>query len=306
MNFFQRLFSGKPRIKKTDIPLRFDLISRVGQGSMSKVWRARDTLTGRMVAVKVLDREKTLRLEARFKGLMRPPEGAIATVLQHPNIVRTLEYGITRDNEQFLVMEFVEGVSLSFLVDMQNDRMKQNRLKYMIQMGEALQYFHQQKFIHRDLCPRNVIVSDEDDTVKLIDFGLAVPNTPPFQAPGNRTGTATYMAPELIKRQRTDQRIDIFSYSVSCYEMYTKRFPWESAYSIEAVMQHIRRPPENIRDHAPDIDEQVAATIMRGLALMPDDRWQTIDEMLRPLREVQRRLEGKTSTRPARDKAPPE
>lgn len=291
MNFFQRLFQGKPKVKKTDLTQRFELVCRVGQGSMSKVWRARDSMSGRTVALKILDKEKTARLEARFKGTPKPSEGTVAGMLKHPYIVKTLEFGVTTHNEQFLVMEFVEGVSLSFLVDMQNERMKKNRLRYIIQIGEALHYFHQQRFIHRDLCPRNVIVSDEDDSIRLIDFGLAVPNTPEFQAPGNRTGTAQYMAPELIRRQRTDQRIDIFSFSVSCYEMYTKRFPWEASYSIEAVMQHIRRPPDDIRDHAPDIDDQVADTIMRGLALMPDDRWQTVDQMLQPLRDANRRLE---------------
>lgn len=292
MNFFRRLFHPQPKIQKTDLTQRFDLICRVGQGSMSKVWRAKDSVSGRTVALKVLDREKTARLDARFKGLKRPSEGEVAVRLRHRNIVQTLEFGYTRDSEQFLVMEFIEGVSLSFLVEMQNERMQHNRLRYCIEIGEALQYFHQQNFIHRDLCPRNVIVTDEDDTIKLIDFGLAVPNTPPFQAPGNRTGTAQYMAPELIKRQRTDQRIDIFSFSVSCYEMYSKRFPWESAYSIEAVMQHIRRPPDDIRQHAPGIDSQVADVIMRGLAMHPDDRWQTVDQMLQPLREARRRLEG--------------
>ena len=74
-----------------------------------------------------------------------------------------------------------------------------------------------------------------------------MPNTPEFQAPGNRTGTANYMAPELIKRQRTDQRIDIFSYAMTCYEMWAKRLPWDAAETLEAVMQHINMPPVDIR-----------------------------------------------------------
>jgi eukaryotic-like serine/threonine-protein kinase len=295
MKFLKQLFARKSKIPRTDVTRRFDLIGRVGQGSMSKVWRARDTMTGRMVALKVLDLEKTRRLEARFTGLNKPTEGEVAVGLDHPHIVRTFEHGLTRQGEQFLVMEFIEGVGLSFLVDMQNELMRNNRLRLMIELGEAVQYFHQQNWIHRDICPRNVLV-DQDNGIKLIDFGLVVPNTPPFRKPGNRTGTANYMAPELIKRLRTDQRIDIFSFSITCYEMFTKRYPWEAGMTLDMAIQHINKPPTDIRDLVPDIDEQVAETIMRGLERDPNDRWPSMGRMLAPLREAQSRLEPSTAT----------
>ena len=199
--------------------------------------------------------------------------------------MQTFEFGITTNNEQYLVMEFVEGVSLSYLVDVQNDVMKRNRLRMIVELGEAIEYFHKQNWIHRDICPRNVIL-DQEYAIKLIDFGLVVPNIPEFQAPGNRTGTANYMAPELIKRQRTDQRIDVFSYAVTCYEMYAKRLPWEAAETLDAVLQHINSPPDDIRRHVPDIDPRVADAIMQGLALEPRDRWQTMTEMVNELREA--------------------
>src|ERR1041384_5941061 len=110
-NFLKNLFDKK-RVEKVDVSRRFELLARVGQGSMSKVWRARDNMTGRMLAVKVLDKMKTERFEARFVGLKKPTEGEIATTLQHPNIVHTIEHGITTDGEQYLVMDFVEGLSL--------------------------------------------------------------------------------------------------------------------------------------------------------------------------------------------------
>jgi eukaryotic-like serine/threonine-protein kinase len=187
-------------------------------------------------------------------------------------------------------MEFVEGLGLSYLVDAQNDVMQKHRLSLMIQLGEALRYFHDQKWIHRDLCPRNIMVTDADNQIKLIDFGLVVPNTPPFQAPGNRTGTANYMAPELIKRMRTDQRIDIFSFSTTCFEMFTRRHPWEAAETLEAVLQHINTPPIDIRELVPGIDEQIAAAIMKGLEVEPHNRWPSIEPMLYQLREAQERL----------------
>lgn len=293
MKFLKALFSKKPKVQKIDITKRFDLVGRVGQGSMSKVWKSVDSLSGRVVAVKVLDREKTSKFEARFPGLDKPSEGEIAVQLQHPNIVRTFEYGYTKDKEQFLVMEFIEGVGLSFLVDMQNETMQQHRLDLMIELADAIQYFHDKGWIHRDICPRNILV-DNENHIKLIDFGLVVPNTPDFRKPGNRTGTANYMAPELIKRQPTDHRIDIFSYAVTCYEMYTKRLPWKAAETLEAVMQHINRPPTDIRELVPDIDDEVADTIMKGLAARPDERWQKAEQMSKRFRAARERLGGQT------------
>ena len=287
---FSKLFNRKGvSHPKIDITKRFNLIGRVGQGSMSKVWRATDLQSGRSVAVKVLDKEKTAKYETRFQGLNKPSEGEVALSLHHPNIVKTYEFGWTLDDEMYLAMEFVEGVGLALLVDLQNEEMKRYRLRYMIQIGEALSHFHQQNWIHRDICPRNVMIAD-DKSARMIDFGLVVPNTPMFCRPGNRTGTASYMAPELIKRQTTDQRLDIFSYAVTCFEMYTRRFPWDAALTIDAVMQHINKPPIQLTELIPNIDQQIAAAIMKGLAADPDRRWQNVSEMVAEIREAEARM----------------
>lgn len=304
MNFLKRLFSKEPRIPRVNIKQRFELIGRVGQGSMSKVWRARDYTTGRVVSLKILDKLKTEELEARFVGLEKPKEGEIAVRFNHPHIVKTYEHGLTTDQEQFLVMEFIEGYSLSFLVEAQNEDMKTNCLRYMIQLGEAIQYFHDEGWIHRDICPRNIMVNN-DHELKLIDFGLVVPNTPPFLQPGNRTGTAAYMAPELIKRQKTSQKIDIFSYAVTCYEMLTRRLPWKAAETMEAVLQHINSPPEHIQNLLPDLDPRIADTIMKGLELYPQDRWQTINEMLEPLKQAFKDQQRSAPEKPSDSQQPP-
>lgn len=289
LKFFKSLFKPQKKRVRFDITKRFDLVGRVGQGSMSKVWRARDVMSGRQVAVKVLDKDKTERFEARFGGLKKPTEGEIALTLKHPNIVRTLETGWTIDDEQFLVMEFVEGSSLSFLVEMQNEVMKTHCLRFMIELGDALEHFHTQKWIHRDICPRNVLVT-EDHHIKLIDFGLVVPNEPDFRKPGNRTGTASYMAPELIKRQSTDERIDIFSYAVTCYEMCCKKLPWPEGKSLDAVIQHINNPPDDLRQYRPDLDDAIVDTIMKGLERDPRNRWSSVRQMTDRFREAAGRL----------------
>jgi eukaryotic-like serine/threonine-protein kinase len=291
---FLRSFFGRRRAteQKVDISQRFDLVSRLGTGSMSKVWRAVDKKSGHVVALKILDRAKTARYESRFTDRVKPTEGQVATELVHRHIVKTYEHGLTTNQEQFLTMELIEGIGLAYLVDVQNDAMKEHRLRIMIELGEALEYLHKEQWIHRDLCPRNVLM-DKEYCTKLIDFGLVVPNTKAFQEPGNRTGTANYMAPELIKRQRTDQRIDIFSYAVTCFEMYCKELPWPSitGASLEMMLKRINQKPRDIRELVPKIDDQIANAIMRGLEAEPQARWQTVSVMLAELRQAYHRLE---------------
>lgn len=302
MSLFDKKRTKQKPLERVDISKRFNLMGRVGQGSMSKVWKAEDIVSHKRVAVKVLDKEKTRRFESRFEGLNKPTEGEIALSLIHPNIVRTHDVGMTMEDEVYLVMDYVDGSGLSLLVDLQGDVMKRYRLRFMIQIGDALQYFHERGWIHRDLCPRNILVTD-DHQVKLIDFGLVVPNTPEFRKPGNRTGTANYMAPELIMRRETDQRLDVFSYAVTCFEMYTKRHPWQAAMTLDAVVQHINQEPLQITVAEPKIDSQIAEVIMKGLERNPDDRWQTVAEMVAQLREAEARLVDVSKKVLARSKA---
>src|SRR5688500_15946858 len=99
-----------------DVNKRFDLLGRTGQGSMSKVWRARDKQTGRTICLKILDKEKTAKFEARFPGLKKPSEGTICMLMRHKNIVQTFEHGLTKTRDPFLVMELIDGMGLNFLI----------------------------------------------------------------------------------------------------------------------------------------------------------------------------------------------
>src|SRR5204862_6605149 len=121
------LFGPSGGLPIVNIAKRVDLLGRTGQGSMSKVWRARDRDTGRTVCLKILDKEKTLKFEARFLGLKKPSEGEICMLLKHQNIVQTFEHGLTTDQEPFIVMELVDGVGLNFLIETKNKQHDGNR-----------------------------------------------------------------------------------------------------------------------------------------------------------------------------------
>jgi serine/threonine protein kinase len=268
--------SGKKeaRLPRIDVNKRFELIGRTGQGSMSKVWRVRDRLTGKTFCLKVLDKVKTAKFEARFPGLKRPSEGTILTSLKHPNIVTTYEHGLTMEGEQYVLMELIEGVGLNFMVETRSPNLEGNRISILTQVADALDYVHKKGFVHRDICPRNVMV-DREGVVKLIDFGLTVPSTPEFCKPGNRTGTPEYLAPEVIKRAPTDVRVDLFALGVTAYEMFTSHLPWDKAESMQTLLNHMNSPGRDPHDFRPDLDKRVAAVLTKSVAREPKERFQT-------------------------------
>jgi eukaryotic-like serine/threonine-protein kinase len=263
-----------PPLQKIDVKKRFDLVNRLGQGSMSKVWRARDKSMGRTVCLKLLDKEKTAKFENRFQGLNKPREGAIGHELRHNNIVQTFEHGITTDGEPYLIMELIDGMGLNYLIETKSPHLNGKRASVLAQIADALDFLHKRGYMHRDICPRNVMVTKEGQ-VKLIDFGLSIPSSPAFCRPGNRTGTPNYLAPELIRRVTTDQRVDLFALGVTAYEVYTGTLPWEKAQSLQTLLSHMNSTGKDPMEARPDLDQETAAFLRKAVARDPNERFQT-------------------------------
>lgn len=302
MGFFSSLFGKqtghsallkKKRREKlpiVDLAKRFELRGRTGQGSMSKVWHAYDNNLGRMVCLKLLDKVKTAKFEERFtnQGLDKPSEGTVCMTLRHPNCVATYEHGRTTDGEPYLVMEWIDGLGLNYLIETKSPQLNGNRVNYLKQLCEAVEYLHGQKYLHRDLCPRNVMVTKEGE-VKLIDFGLTIPYTPDYCRPGNRTGTADYLAPEIIKRQSTDHRVDIFALGVTAYEIFTNLLPWERALSSdETLRKHMNVPPRDPKDLRPDLDDDLCAVLRKAIAKEPSGRFADASAFKEALENLER------------------
>jgi serine/threonine protein kinase len=283
----KKLFARNPHsnLPRINVQKRFELVGRTGQGSMSKVWRARDRNIGRLVCLKVLDKEKTAKFAARFPGLKRPLEGAICTEMRHRNIVQTFEHGMTSNNEQYLIMELIEGVGLNFLIETKNAQLQGNRVSLLTQLAESIEHVHKTGYLHRDICPRNVMVTAEG-LVKLIDFGLAIPYKPEFCKPGNRTGTPDYLAPELIKRTTTDHRVDLFALGVTAFEVFSGSLPWEKSESLQTMLSHMNNPPHDPRDFRPELDERTAQVLLKSIQRNPADRFQSAAEFRDALRQL--------------------
>jgi serine/threonine-protein kinase len=272
--------------KRCDIRQRFEIIRESTAGTMSSFYQARERETGKMFGVKVLDPEKTAAFEARFKGLKKPSEGEIATSLVHPNIVKTFEHGLTTKGEPYLVMEYLDGPNFNVLINASDTPLEGLRLPLIRQVAEALKAVHAAGYIHRDICPRNVMVDPETGALKLIDFGLTLPAKPEFMQPGNRTGNPNYMAPELVRRMKTDQRIDVFAFGVTAYEICTAQLPWPRGIKGDVAMQHATHPPTDIFHYRPQLNQQLGRSIMRCLEKEPEKRCPSMDAFLKMIKDV--------------------
>lgn len=258
-----------------DVKQRFEMLGQNTQGSMSKVSPVRERSSGKMFILKLLDKEKTARFEERFAGLKKPSEGEIALALQHRNLVVTFEAGKTSDGLHFVLMEQIDGFGLNFLIETHPSKLDSHRVSLLLQMSEGLGQIHKQGFIHRDVCPRNMMVTKKG-ILKHIDFGLSVPLTPAFCKPGNRTGTADYLAPEVVKRQTTDQRVDLFALGVSAFELVTGKLPWDKANTQQNLMKTV--PGKHPRDYKPDLDDLTAEFLVKAIEREPLRRFQTTDD----------------------------
>lgn len=273
-NTLKKLFQRSEALPIIDVNKRFELLGRSGQGSMSKVYRARDRQLGRMVCLKLLDKEKTAKFEARFAGLQRPSEGIICMALRHKNVVKTFEHGITTEGEPCLVMEMIDGNGLNFWIETNSPQLKGKRIDILSQLADGIEYMHQQQYLHRDICPRNVMITSQN-LVKIIDFGLTIPYRPEFCKPGNRTGTPHYLAPELIKRQTTDHRVDLFALGVTAFEIFTGGLPWEGTNSEEILKKHMNVSGRDPRELRPNLDDATTRFLVKAIQRDPQQRFQT-------------------------------
>jgi serine/threonine-protein kinase len=277
--FFKSLLDGG----KVDIASRYEILREAVSGTMSNFHMARDRETDQIVGLKILDKAKTDALEARFKGIKKPTEGEIATSFKHPRIVETYSHGMTTNDEQFLVMEYLDGPGLNSLLIGRSKLLDGNRLALARQAAEALEAVHEAGYIHRDVCPRNFVCSKDATSLKLIDFGLTLPATKEFMQPGNRTGTPNYMSPEVVRRKQTDQRLDIFAFGVSMYELFAFDLPWQRGDTGQAAMSHGMSEPPPLRKHYPKINPILEAAIHKCMEAEPEKRFQSISQFLKAI-----------------------
>ena len=160
------------------------------------------------------------------------------------------------------------------------------RVKFIRELATAIASVHEHGFLHRDICPRNLLMTRDNEDIKLIDFGLTVPATAEFMQPGNRTGTPNYMAPELVRRLKTDHRLDVFSFGVTAYEICTYELPWQRGTDGLAAMSH-NKPPTDIQEYRPSINPRLAKAIHACIEPEASKRCDSMVRFIRAIRGIE-------------------
>ncbi len=278
---------------------RYELLDELGRGAMGVVYRARDPIIDRVVALKTIDFALTGAAAASFEQRFFQ-EARAAGRLNHPNIVTIYDAG-QADGVAYIAMEFLDGTSLRQLLDEPPPLGIARAVEVAGQVARGLAYAHEQGVIHRDIKPANIIVL-RNKRPKITDFGIARLSEADGRS-GERAGSPKYMAPEQIRADATiDGRADLFSLGAVLYEMVAGRAPFTGETVLEIMEQVLGAdPPQPSRVNS-RVPPELDALVMRMLAKRPADRFPSARSLFRELRRLEERLEERT-TREAADEA---
>ncbi len=268
---------------------KYELLEELGRGAFGIVYRARDPILNRMVALKTMTTSvaDNPNLLERFYR-----EAQSAGSLQHPNIVTIHDLG-DEGGTPFIAMELVDGQNLDQLIEKRSALPVSLKLVYSVQACRAFDYAHKRGIIHRDIKPGNVMVNKEG-TVKVVDFGIARVLEASKTQTGTLIGTFSYMAPELFHGERATERSDIWSFGVLLYELLAYKPPF-SGQSAAALMQSIcLQQPVPLRQVAPDCPEDLESVVHRTLQKSEAERFQTMEDLLLELDPIRKRLQAET------------
>ncbi len=283
------------RLIGTTLDSRYEIERKLGEGGMGVVFLARHSVIEKLVAVKVLKRE-VARDQSVVKRFVQ--EAKSASRIGHPNIVDVTDFGTTPDGMTYSVMEFVQGHTLHQLIAQDAPMPPSRVLPIVAQIAKALGAAHDKGIIHRDLKPDNVFVIDRDgrrDFVKIVDFGIAkVLDGPSGDGPrltraGAVFGTPEYMAPEQAAgRGDIDHRADIYSLGIILYELLIGRVPHKGDNMMRTLAMQMLDPLVPPRKAAPELEisAELESVVLKALAKKPDERYQSMHELVRGLEGV--------------------
>ncbi len=257
----------------------YKILEKLGEGGMGVVYKARDTMLDRDVALKFLPQELTKDPDARKRFVH---EAKAASALEHANICNIHEIGTTGDGRSFIVMACYDGVSLKEKISTGSLSIR-DALDVAIQAGRGLARAHEAGIVHRDVKPANIMVTSRGE-VKILDFGLAkLTGLTKLTKSGMTVGTVAYMSPEQTRGDEIDQRTDVWSLGVVLYEMLTGKLPFRSEYEQGMIYSILNEEPELPSEIRSDIPKGLDQIVAKALSKLPADRYQTMTEMLADL-----------------------
>lgn len=263
---------------------RYKILEKVGSGGMASVYKAQDILLDRIVAVKILHSKYASDHDfvVRFRQ-----EAQAAAKLSQPNIVNIYDVGYD-ENAHYIVMEYVRGETLKDYIEKHGHLPINTSIQISFDIGEALEHAHANGIVHCDIKPHNILVT-ETGRIKVADFGIAraINSSSSTKDEKSVLGSVHYFSPEQASGGKIDERTDIYSLGVVMYEMMTGVVPFEGDTAISVALQHVQNDiplPTKYNRRIPQLVERV---ILKAMAKNPDDRFQTISEMMSELRMAQ-------------------
>lgn len=277
---------------------RFELLKQIGTGGISTVYKAKDRVLKRVIAVKVLNPDKIkeehlVRLHREAKAICK---------LNHKNIIDVFDFVITTENVPILGMEYVDGKSLKELVDQSGPLDIMDSLSVFQQIANALSYSHNKKILHRDLKPANILVhtsEKEKFEVKIVDFGIAKIsdiNDDSITHSKIIVGTPTYISPEQARNQTVDDRSDIYSFGCLMYFTLTGKPPFKGETMIETINMQIYKQPPSLKEgnknanYPPPVENLVSIALNKN----PQKRYQSMKELENFIQDVKSSLATET------------
>lgn len=267
---------------------KYAVLNELGQGGMGVVLRARHEGLNKLVAIKVLQAALLIDKTSRSRFELEAQAGAR---LSHPNLVSVFDYGFTEANEPYLVMEYVEGISLQQFMKEPNRRVD-DALDILIQVGKALRYLHEQNIVHRDLKTSNILVQEisGERYGRLLDLGIAkVLSSQDTNAQLTNTGaifgSPAYMSPEQCQGQQIDARSDIYSFGCVLYECITSEVPFTADNPLGVMLQHLSGEPKAIECNR-QREFELSQVVTKCMAKDPAHRFQSVKDLIDELERI--------------------
>ncbi|MHB8577778.1 MAG: protein kinase domain-containing protein [Dehalococcoidia bacterium] len=259
---------------------RYIVAEVVGYGGMSTVYRGRDSLLDRNVAIKVLNQRIATNDATDRQAFLR--EARAAASLSHPGIAATYDAGIFAD-WPFIVMEYVAGESLKAVLDAKDPIAAVDAIELTIHVAEALDYGHRHGVVHCDVKPQNILL-DHEGRPKLVDFGISQTVAATAALTSTVSGTAGYVAPEQLEGLSLDGRADVYSLGTVFYQLLTRALPFEAPNLTALATRRLVAPPRPIRELNPAIPPDLAAIVMHCLERQREDRFASAGELAEALK----------------------
>jgi eukaryotic-like serine/threonine-protein kinase len=259
---------------------RYELEELVGEGGMSSVYRAHDTVLERRVAIKVLHEHYSN--DSEYVERFRREARAIAR-LAHPNVVTVIDRG-EFDGRQFIVFEHVAGENLKTAIERVGALPVKRALILSIQIARALAYAHELEIVHRDVKPHNVLL-DPGGAAKVTDFGIArtLDVEEALTQTGTVLGTGQYLSPEQANGGRGDERSDQYSLGIVIYELLTGEVPYSGGSLMAIAMKHVNDPVPSVRERRPEVSARLDSVVACAMAKNPEDRFPSMHAMVTAL-----------------------